>query len=231
VLDNLSGGRLEIGLGQGYRQSEFDAIGRSYKERTGAFEDALEVLQLAWAGDRFDYKGRTCEVRGGWLRPAPVRPGHPPLWVGAAAPTSRARAVRHGAGLIIAPLTDFAHTARQFAAFDAECDRQSVAVLRHALMREIMVADSAAEAIAQHQASLDFTYRVQYAPERTGLTRVDPATGERRPLRGDDSYYLSDEFIHERWFAGAPEEVANKIVEWQGKLRLDRFIFQRACRA
>ncbi len=47
VLDNISGGRAMIGLGQGYRPAEFAAYGQTYRRRTRAFEEALEILHLA----------------------------------------------------------------------------------------------------------------------------------------------------------------------------------------
>jgi alkanesulfonate monooxygenase SsuD/methylene tetrahydromethanopterin reductase-like flavin-dependent oxidoreductase (luciferase family) len=65
---------------------------------------------------------------------------------------------------------------------------------------------------------------VQYAPERTGLTRIDPATGERKPVRDDDPYYLSEAFMQERWFLGTPADIAKKIIAWQPRLALDHLI-------
>jgi len=53
------------------------------------------------------------KVKGGLLRPPPVRPGPLPLWIGAAAPLARARAVRHRAGLLVAPLIELEHLVRQ----------------------------------------------------------------------------------------------------------------------
>ncbi|MBL8675383.1 MAG: LLM class flavin-dependent oxidoreductase [Rhodospirillales bacterium] len=225
VLDNLSGGRVEIGLGQGYRPSEFAMFGLPYARRTAAFEDALDILRLAWSGERFDYAGRVHSVTAGVLRPPPVRPGAPPLWIGAAAPASRARAVRHRAGLVVAPLTELEHTARQFASFDDEAAAQGAGALPRALMREILVGGSAADAVSSHSRYLDHVYRVQYAPERTGLTVRDSATGQRRPLAGDDPYYLSEAFMRERWFLGAPDEIAGQIAAWQRRMRLEHLIF------
>src|SRR5262245_34261487 len=80
VVDNLSGGRVEIGLGQGYRPAEFDMFGWPYARRTRAFEESLDILALAWRGERFDYDGRVYKVKAGLLRPPPVRPGALPLW-------------------------------------------------------------------------------------------------------------------------------------------------------
>jgi alkanesulfonate monooxygenase SsuD/methylene tetrahydromethanopterin reductase-like flavin-dependent oxidoreductase (luciferase family) len=226
VVDNISGGRVEAGFGQGYRREEFEAFGLDYDRRTRAFREALDIVDLAWAGERFDYAGDVHTVRGGLLRPAPVRPGVPPLWLGAAAPRSRARAVKRGAGLVIAPLTEAAHTARQFAAFDTAAGEVGAGPLPHALMREIEVGDDDDAALAGVQAYLDHVYRVQYAPEQTGLTRVDPATGERRAITSDDPYYLSPAFLRERWAIGSPETCAELISGWLDAMRLDRLVFQ-----
>src|SRR3979411_3191045 len=113
VRYSLSGGGAEIGLGQGYRPAEFEMFGWPYAKRTAAFEESLDILGLAWRGERFDYEGRVYKVKGGLLRPPPVRPGPLPLWIGAAAPLARARAVRHRAGLLVAPLIELEPLAPQ----------------------------------------------------------------------------------------------------------------------
>ena len=148
VIDNISGGRIEIGLGQGYRPAEFESFGWNYKTRTRAFEELLDILGLAWRGERFDYEGRVYTVKGGLLRPPPIMPGPLPLWVGAAAPKARARAVRYRAGLIVAPLIELQHLSRQIKSFDEEAERQNAGSLPHALMREVLVGDSAPDAIS-----------------------------------------------------------------------------------
>jgi alkanesulfonate monooxygenase SsuD/methylene tetrahydromethanopterin reductase-like flavin-dependent oxidoreductase (luciferase family) len=226
VLDNLSGGRVEIGLGQGYRPSEFEMFGWNYKKRTTAFEESLDILGLAWRGERFDYEGRVYKVKDGLLRPPPLRPGPLPLWIGAAAPKARARAVRYRAGLLVAPLIELAHLERQIRSFDEEARRQNAGALPHALMREVLVGDSAADAIKRHQPYLDHVYRVQYAPERTGQTFIDPATGERKPLTGDNPHYLSEAFMQDRWFLGTPADIAAKMVDWLPRFALEHLIFQ-----
>jgi alkanesulfonate monooxygenase SsuD/methylene tetrahydromethanopterin reductase-like flavin-dependent oxidoreductase (luciferase family) len=226
VLDNLCGGRVEIGLGQGYRPAEFDMFGLPYARRTRAFEEALDILQLAWRGERFDYAGQIYTVKGGLLRPTPVKADAPRLWIGATAPAPRERAVRHRAGLIVAPLTELEHSARQIEAFDQEAARQGAGSLPRAIMREIMIGDSPADAIARHKPFLDHIYRVQYAPERTGLTYRDAATGERRPYTTDHPDYMSEAFMRNRWFLGTPADIADKIATWQRRFRLDHLIYQ-----
>jgi alkanesulfonate monooxygenase SsuD/methylene tetrahydromethanopterin reductase-like flavin-dependent oxidoreductase (luciferase family) len=225
VVDNLSGGRIEIGLGQGYRPAEFDQFGWNYATRTRAFEESLDVLEHAWSGERFDYAGKIYSVKGGVLRPPPVKPGRPPLWIGAAHPKARARAVRRCAGFLVAPLAEWSLVEHQFKSFDAEAAQQGAGRLPRAVMREILVGSSAADAIKRHQPFIDEVYRVQYKPERIGLSYVDKASGERKPLTSDDPYFLSEEFMQDRWLLGTPEEIAAKIARWQPRLGMDHLIF------
>lgn len=237
VLDNLSGGRIEPGFGQGYRPEEFAAQGADYHTRTRAFRECLDVIDAAWSAERFDYDGRLNRVEGGLLRPAPLRPDRrPPLWLGAAAPRSRRRAAVRGAGLVIAPLVTIDHAARQFASYEkavaeaAGADTAAPATgtadyLPHALFREIEVGDSDERALADFEPFLDHVYRVQYNPERTGMTQRDPTTGEQRLLTSDDPYYLSRQFLDERWAIGGPDTCATLIDGWLDTMRLDRLVF------
>ena len=95
------------------------------RTRTRAFEESLDILEKAWTGEPFDYAGKIYNVKSGLLRPPPVKPGRPPLWIGAAHPKARARAVRRRAGFLVAPLRGAgALVEYQFKSFDEEAARQ-----------------------------------------------------------------------------------------------------------
>jgi alkanesulfonate monooxygenase SsuD/methylene tetrahydromethanopterin reductase-like flavin-dependent oxidoreductase (luciferase family) len=200
-------------------------FGWPYGRRTSAFEEALDVLEKAWTGEPFDYEGRTYKVKGGLLRPPPVKPGRLPLWIGAAHPKARARAVRRRAGFLVAPLLELEPMVRQINMFDDMAQQHGTGRLPHAVMREIFVGDSPADAIRRRQRFIDEVYRVQYKPERVGLSYFDKATGERKALTSDNPYFMSEEFMQERWFLGTPADIAKKIVEWQPRLGMDHLIF------
>lgn len=225
TLDNICGGRLDIGLGQGYRPHEYEQIGLSYKRRTRMFEEGLDILELAWTGDTFNYDGEIYVAREATLRPKPVKPGRPPLWIGATAPEARARVVRYQAGLMLNPLAELEPTARQIAKFDLQAAEAGVGPLPKSAAREIMFGASPQDALDRHDEFLNYSYRVQYSPERTGMTYVNPETGQRDPLTKDHPYYLSVPFAQERWWIGSPEEVADSIVAWQPRLRLNVISF------
>lgn len=97
VLDILSGGRVSVVLGMGYRQEEFDLYGVPMAERAARMEAAVDVLRRAWAGE--PVRGA---AGGGGVRvtPAPLTPGGPPLLMGGGTPAAARRAARLGLGMI-----------------------------------------------------------------------------------------------------------------------------------
>ena len=96
VLQILSGGRFELGLGFGYRQCEFKMYRRDVKDRFKYTLQVAEALKQAWTGESFEYEGRPCLIA-----PIPEKPV--PLMLGATAPAV-ARAAARVADGFIAPL-------------------------------------------------------------------------------------------------------------------------------
>ena len=85
TADVLSGGRLTIGVGAGWFAPEYAAAGLEFPpagERLRRLEETITVLRLAFAGEEFDFAGRTIEVERMVCRPLPVQRPAPPVWVG-----------------------------------------------------------------------------------------------------------------------------------------------------
>ena len=84
TIDGISGGRLDLGLGAGWLQEEFDAFGYPFGtvgERFAALEETMEVLAALQSGEPATYDGPGVSLRGARLLPAPHR-GRLPVWVG-----------------------------------------------------------------------------------------------------------------------------------------------------
>jgi alkanesulfonate monooxygenase SsuD/methylene tetrahydromethanopterin reductase-like flavin-dependent oxidoreductase (luciferase family) len=83
VLDNLSNGRAEIGIGMGYAPHEFRGFGIPLPRRVSLTDEGLEVMKRAFTGERFSFKGQRYDFTDVKITPGYVQPGGPPLWVAA----------------------------------------------------------------------------------------------------------------------------------------------------
>ncbi|GGY01134.1 LLM class flavin-dependent oxidoreductase [Streptomyces hiroshimensis] len=95
TLDEVSGGRLLLGLGSGWHEPEFDAFGVPFDHRVDRFEEALQIIVPLLRTGRADFTGRHHRLSDGELRPRGPRPGGPPVLVGAHRPRMTALAVRY----------------------------------------------------------------------------------------------------------------------------------------
>jgi alkanesulfonate monooxygenase SsuD/methylene tetrahydromethanopterin reductase-like flavin-dependent oxidoreductase (luciferase family) len=100
VLDNLSGGRVELGVGMGYAPHEFRGFGLPLPERVSRTEEGLEVLRRCFAGERFSFHGRRYRFDDVVVRPGYVQPGGPPLWLAAMSAGGARRAARFDCHLL-----------------------------------------------------------------------------------------------------------------------------------
>ncbi len=92
VVDHLSGGRLILGLGVGYLDSELKMYRIDRSGRGRLLSETIDVLRLAWRGEPFSYEGRQLNLRDALVTPAPTRAEGIPIWLGGYAPGALRRA-------------------------------------------------------------------------------------------------------------------------------------------
>lgn len=112
-LDQLSGGRLTVGVGVGWSEGEYAALGQSFGDRGDRLDEALDLWRVVWRDDPASFEGRFTSFQD--LRVLP-QPAHEiPVWVGGSSPRSRRRAVERGDGFhligltpdeVVAPITE-----------------------------------------------------------------------------------------------------------------------------
>jgi alkanesulfonate monooxygenase SsuD/methylene tetrahydromethanopterin reductase-like flavin-dependent oxidoreductase (luciferase family) len=100
VLDNLSGGRIELGVGMGYAPHEFRGFGMPLPQRLSRTEEGLEVLRRCFTGERFSFHGKRYQFDDVIIRPRYVQPGGPPLWLAAMSAGGAQRAARFDCHLL-----------------------------------------------------------------------------------------------------------------------------------
>lgn len=83
VIDMMSGGRVRLGIGTGYRAEEFAAFGIPRKERVGRTVEAIQILKRAWTGEPFRFEGKYFRIPEVRVLPKPASKPHPELFWGA----------------------------------------------------------------------------------------------------------------------------------------------------
>ena len=97
AVDVLSGGRLRLGIGIGWNEVEFEALGEDFHNRGKRSEEQVEVLRALWTNDIVTYKGKWHSIPDAGLNPMPVQQPIPILFGGMADPVLR-RAAKLGDG-------------------------------------------------------------------------------------------------------------------------------------
>lgn len=186
-VDVMSGGRLDFGVGAGWKQMEYEAYGIPFptpSERVDRFEEALEVIRLLWTEPSASYGGQYYRIRDAASAPKPVQTPYPPIWVGGSKRRVMGIAAKYADGVNIGgfPSVD---------AYSAGLDRLREACLKHGRDYDsIRKSQFTGVLIAEDGAALDGL--VQDVAEARGQT----AQELRQGYRG---------------FIGTPEEVAESL--------------------
>jgi probable F420-dependent oxidoreductase len=121
TLDQLSRGRIEVGVGIGGTNRMFSAFEVDPASLVARFTEGLRLMQACWTESRITFTGRFWQLDGAMMEPKPFQKPYPPLWLGGSHPAAVRRALRYGTGFFGAGSS----TTAQFA--------QQVQVLRAAL--------------------------------------------------------------------------------------------------
>jgi natural product biosynthesis luciferase-like monooxygenase protein len=103
MVDVLSDGRLDFGVGRGYQPPEFAGFGMSMDESRERFVESLDMIRQAWTEDMLTFQGKFYQARDVRVLPKPVQRPHPPFWMAAISPESFELAARQGCRFLSAP--------------------------------------------------------------------------------------------------------------------------------
>jgi alkanesulfonate monooxygenase SsuD/methylene tetrahydromethanopterin reductase-like flavin-dependent oxidoreductase (luciferase family) len=162
TLDLLSRGRLDLGVGKGYRHSEFRGFQIAPEEAEARFEEALEVMTRAWTTrERFSHKGRFWHFEDVIVEPPPAQAPHPPLWVAAGNPHSIKRAAARGFNLILDQYASPATLGERIAIYkeEREANGMSFDPMQVTVARQLYVAKDKADKEAALVRQAEYTKR------------------------------------------------------------------------
>jgi probable F420-dependent oxidoreductase len=154
TLDLMSGGRVTVGVGVGWNEAEFAALGVPFRERGARTDEYLRLWQACWAPGKVSFAGKFASFSDMHVNPKPLQQPHPPIWVGGASDAALRRAARFAAVWQPTPLP------------------VPQLVERQAALRQ------ACEAIGRSPIPTRMSFRVEFSP----ITGNAPPAGKERPM-------------------------------------------------
>ena len=199
VLDQLSGGRLILGVGRGYAPEMLRAFHVPPKEKRRIFAWSLELMRDAWAGRPVSLDGE--QEHAVQVHPRPQQLPHPPLWVAAFGPKALAQAGRLGLPYLCSPMESLATLEANYRAHG----------------------ESAAEAGVTLSEVVPLMRTVFVSRDRAMLKRVR----EELSQRVENARLQADEQIEDWTIVGEPAEVLEKIALYQERLGMSHMVATR----
>lgn len=128
MVDLLSEGRLDFGIGRGYQWTEFHGFGVPMEERGPRFNEAIEVVLRSWTSDApFSYEGKYWRFEDANPLPKPVQRPHPPVWVATDSDEGFRMCARNGWGVMLPQGRTLATVANQVARYKQALASEGVA--------------------------------------------------------------------------------------------------------
>ena len=203
TLDLMSGGRLDFGIGKGYRHTEFDGFCMPYEEAEARFEEALAVIVKAWSSDqRFSHRGRFWQYKDIIVEPPTAQRPHPPVWIAAGQPQSIRKVAALGANLLLDQFGSTAQVAERLALFKAEVEARGRTFdpMQVAVARNFYVARDSADAAAalerQAQAHAKMV-ELSTNPDGTNRSHIMAYAGTAGGTEASALYGTPDQIVDE----------------------------------
>jgi alkanesulfonate monooxygenase SsuD/methylene tetrahydromethanopterin reductase-like flavin-dependent oxidoreductase (luciferase family) len=212
AVDQLSGGRLDLGLALGYRDNEFDGLGIDRRTRRDRFEEGLNVVLQAFGPQPVQIDGKQYRVNAPSVTPKPYT-SDVPVWIAAVGAKPIERAARIGASIIMSDALTLEQLRQHIDLYYRTADACGVDVskAKMGVLRRGWVAESDDEASREALASLKFLLREQLGGWRYLVDEKGEPVGFDRPqeLNAAAARLVS---VHERTI-GRPERVVRGLRE------------------
>jgi alkanesulfonate monooxygenase SsuD/methylene tetrahydromethanopterin reductase-like flavin-dependent oxidoreductase (luciferase family) len=205
TIDLLSGGRLDFGVGKGYRHNEFAGFCVPMAEADARFNESLDVILKAWTSkQRFSHHGKYWRFEDIIVEPPTAQKPHPPMWMGAGNPDSIRQVAERGYNLLL----------DQFASFETVAER--ISIYKDALQRNgrefdpLNVGVTRAYFVAKDDAEKEAALERRMEAQRR-LEAISNAPDGTRSKASIMTYSETREASEESALYGSPDEIAAKL--------------------
>ena len=201
TLDLLSGGRLDFGVGKGYRYNEFAGFRMPMEEADARFEEVLAVVLKSWtANEPFTHRGTYWSFDEVVVEPPTAQKPHPPIWMGAGSDRSIRQVAEKGYNLLLGQYASPEDVAHSIAVYRTaiEASGRRYDPMQVGVTRAFFVTDSAQEKAGALERRLHNRVRqlkLATRPDGTILGGPDRASGDPHTVNVRSAMYGSTEEI------------------------------------
>jgi alkanesulfonate monooxygenase SsuD/methylene tetrahydromethanopterin reductase-like flavin-dependent oxidoreductase (luciferase family) len=209
TLDLLSGGRLDFGIGTGYRYNEFLGFNVEMDEAREKFEESIEVILKSWTSEQpFSHHGKYWSFNNVIVEPPPFRKPHPAVWMGAGSDRSIRDVAKRGFNLLLGQYASPEDVTHNIAVFReaVEATGQSWDPMRVGVTRAFFVSESEQEreeALERRLANRTRQLKLATTPDGTVLGGPDRAGGDPIEVNLKSAIY------------GTPDQIARRLQDLQ----------------
>ena len=220
TLDQLAGGRVDIGFGRGYQNYEFERFGLELDSARQRWDESLDIILNAFKGKAFSYSGKHYQVPDTTVFPQPLQTPHPPIWIVAQSPYALEAAVRRGFNVLTG---GFGVSVDQLGAFGKMFDDVAAKVNppvkpRVGVQRAIYVAENdadARDAVEHARWNMRVTLSLRNHYERVENGKAVPIVAPTEPDLED----LIERYI----IIGSPDTCIRQIKRLQSLMGISHF--------
>ena len=205
TIDQMSGGRVTLGVGLGWWPLEYEVHGSTFTQRGARMEEALKILRLVWQNEDTSFDGQFWSFPELTVHPRPVQKPNPPVWVGGVADVAIDRAARLADGWLCGPVQSLTKATEMVTTYLGACQthgtQPSWVLRRYAWLTSRPDDDSVrtyVDGLVEH-----WRESVEEAEEKALFARMDA---------GED---LRDEIADSRLLWGTPDQVITQIETYQ----------------
>jgi alkanesulfonate monooxygenase SsuD/methylene tetrahydromethanopterin reductase-like flavin-dependent oxidoreductase (luciferase family) len=210
TVDLLSGGRLDFGVGRGYRHNEFAGFGIPMEDAEARFEESIDIITKSWtSNERFSFHGRFWRFEDIVVEPPTIQKPHPPFWQGAGHAASFRKVAVRGHNLLLDQFASIDETISRFNIYKAAMLDNGFAFdpSRVGVARAFFVADTPEEKAAAVERRMTAQRRLHAISQRPdgNNTASIMAFSDTREASEESALY------------GTPDEICRKIERLQSR--------------
>ena len=217
MVDVLSEGRLRLGVGMANFPTEFELYGLNPKTQVSRFEEAIDLVQRAWAGEDIEHEGKHFKIKG---KISPL-PESAELWIGAMSEPGVRRAAKFGCPWPTDPLHNI-HVMKFWTDKYREAGQEfgTSDKLSVVLLRDGWVADSLEEVERDWWPVIRAEHWFYFEKVPRWVADLEPNIAD---IKSESDFHFDNHHI-DRFIAGSPQDCIDKIQKFKDELDMDYLI-------